>query len=146
MLALDAAQVLGEQRQRAELLERDETGAQAVIDVVIVVGDLVGDVRELRLETGLFALEEPFANVAELACMLERAVLQDALASLERQVQTAERRVAVLEVIDDAQRLQVVLEAPEVAHTFVERILAGVAERRVAEIVRETDRLDEVLV
>ena len=49
-------------------------------------------------------------------------------------------------MIDDSQRLQVVLEAAELAHALVERVLAGMAERRVAEVVGEADRLDEVLV
>ena len=31
----------------AQLVERDQAGAQAVVDVVIVVGDFVGDVRDL---------------------------------------------------------------------------------------------------
>ena len=77
------------------------------------------------------------ADVAELARVLQRAVLEDAFARLEREVQPAKARVAVLELIDDAQRLQVVLEAAEVAHAGVERVLARVAERRVAEVVRE---------
>ena len=51
-----------------------------------------------------------------------------------------------LELVDDAQRLQVVLEAAVVAHAFVERVLAGMAERRVAEIVRQADRLGQRLV
>ena len=59
-----------------ELLERDEPRAQAVVDVVVVVGDLVGDVRELRLEARLAALEEAATDVAELARVLERAVLR----------------------------------------------------------------------
>ena len=63
----DPTHVLREERQRPELLERDQTGAQAVVDVVIVVGDLVGEVRELRLEAGCVPLEEALADVAELA-------------------------------------------------------------------------------
>ncbi len=55
-----------------------------------------------------------------------------------------------LEVVDHAQALQVVLEALAgrvvLAQRLVQRILSGVAERRVAEIVRERDRLDQVLV
>jgi hypothetical protein len=39
----------------AELLERDQPRAQAVIDVVIVVGDLVGKVADLRFQRGLRA-------------------------------------------------------------------------------------------
>ena len=54
--------------------------------------------------------------------------------------------VALLELVDDAQRLQVVLEAAVLAHAVVQRVLAGVAERRVAEVVREADRLGQRLV
>src|SRR6185436_19125966 len=56
------------------------------------------------------------------------------------------RGVAVLELIDDAQRLQVVLEAAEIVHAVVQRVLTGMAKRRVTEIVGETYRFDEVLV
>ena len=53
------------------------------------------------------------------------------------------RGVALFELVDDAQRLQIVLEAAVRAHAFVERVLAGVPERRVAEIVREADRFGQ---
>ncbi len=146
MALLDPTHVLREERQLLELLERDQPRAQSIVDVVVVVRDLVGEVRELRLEARLAALEEAFADVAELARVLERAVLQDSLARLEGEVQPAEARVALLELVDHAQRLQVVLEAAELAHAIVERVLPRVAERRVAEVVREADRFDEVLV
>ena len=70
-------------------------------------------------------------------------MLQDAFAHFERQVEARELGVALLELVDDAQRLQVVLEAAVVAHALVERVLARVAERRVAEIVREADGFGE---
>ena len=43
-------------------------------------------------------------------------------------------------------RLRVVIEAADAGETFVERALAGMAERRVAEIVRQRQRLGEILV
>src|SRR6185312_11970342 len=75
-----------------------------------------------------------------------RAMLQDALATFERQIESAELGVALFELVDHTQRLQVVLEATVGAQTFVQRVLAGVAERRVAEIVREADGLCQLLV
>ena len=42
-------------RTSRELLERDQAGAQAVVDVVRVVGDLVGQVAQLRLQARLRA-------------------------------------------------------------------------------------------
>ena len=54
--------------------------------------------------------------------------------------------IAALERGDDAQRLRVVVEAAEAREAVVERALAGMAERRMAEIVRQRQRLGEVLV
>src|ERR1019366_8962593 len=105
------------------------------------VGDLIGEVRQLRLQSGLPPLQETLADVAERARLGYRAVLQDPLAALERQVQAREQRIAVLELIDGAQRLQVVFEAAVLAHAFIQRVLAGMTERRMAEIVRQRDRL-----
>ena len=62
------------------------------------------------------------------------------------QVEAVEVGVAALERGDDAQRVAVVVEAAVAGHAGVERVLAGVAERRVAEIVAERDRLREVVV
>ena len=59
----------------------------------------------------------------------------------QRQVQAA---AVVLEHVDDPQALLVVPEAA--GHERVEHALAGVAERRVAEVVAERDRLGELLV
>ena len=70
-------------------------------------------------------------------------MLEDALAHLEREVQPGKLGVSLLELVDHAQRLQVVLEAAVLAHAFVERVLPGVTEWRVAEVVREADRLGQ---
>ena len=63
-----------------------------------------------------------------------------------REVEAVEVGVAALEFGDDAQRVAVVVEAAVGRHAGVERVLAGVAERRVAEVVAERDRLGEVVV
>ena len=59
-----------------------------------------------------------------------------------------EPAAVALERLDDAQRVLVVTEAvgATLAQQLVERLLARVAEGRVAEIVAEPDRLDEILV
>ena len=48
--------------------------------------------------------------------------------------------------LGDARRLLVVAEAAAVAEQLVERLLARVPERRVADVVAEPDRLGQVLV
>src|SRR5690349_16295519 len=73
-------------------------------------------------------------------------MLEDAFARLEAQVKAVERTVMLFEIVDDGETLQVVLEAAVVSHAFVERILPGMAERRVSEIVCQRNRLDEIFV
>ncbi len=51
-----------------------------------------------------------------------------------------------LQLRDEAQPVAVVVEAAVPGHAGVERVLAGVAERGVAEIVAERDALGEILV
>ena len=74
-------------------------------------------------------------------------MLDDALTHLERQVQPGETRVALLETLDDAQRVEVMVEAlAESPHLTIERLFARVRERRVTDIVRQRQRFCEVFV
>ncbi len=73
-------------------------------------------------------------------------MLDQALQRLPGEIEAVEGGVAALQLGDDAQRLRVVIEAAEAAERLVERALAGMAERRMAEIVRQRQRLGEVLV
>ena len=154
-----ALQDLARQRDGFEHVEGKQPGAQAVVYVMRVVGDVVGDRRALRLETGIFVEPEveEFGKVADRlrdrafqalpAGVGERAVVLDqALQRLPGEVQPVELGIAAFQPGDDAQRLGVVVEAAPFRHLRVQRILAGMAEGRVAEIVDQRDRLGEVLV
>ena len=73
-------------------------------------------------------------------------VLDEAFQRLPGEVQSVEARIFLLKLGDNAQRLGVVIEAPLARHTGIERALAGMAEGRMAEIVRERERLCQVLI
>ena len=73
-------------------------------------------------------------------------MLEDSFAALEGEIQSGKAGVTLLELVDDSQRLQVVLEPAVFAHAFIERVLAGMSKRRVPEIVRQADGLGEGLV
>ena len=74
-------------------------------------------------------------------------VFDHPLAHFERQVQPGEAGVALLEALHDAQGVQVMVETlSEARHLAVELLLAGVGERRVADIVRQRQRLGQVFV
>jgi hypothetical protein len=74
-------------------------------------------------------------------------VLDDAFADAEGEVEAAVGGVALLEVLDDAQGVEVVVEAQAVAlEALVEGALAGVAEGRMADVVDQGEGLGEVFV
>ena len=73
-------------------------------------------------------------------------MLEDALPRFEAEIQAVELWVAALQPIHDTQALQIVLKAAKLRHAGVERILPCVAERCMAKVVRQTDRLHQILI
>jgi len=130
------------QRHVGQLIDSDPLSGQGVFEVGAGVGDLIGQVHELALQRGGLARVELLADRR----VVRRVVLGQALADNAGQVQPAELRVGVLQVVHDAERLAVVLESAVVGHQLVQRRLARVPERRVPQIVRQRNRLQEVLV
>jgi len=71
-------------------------------------------------------------------------VLDDALANLECKVQSGKFRIALLELLDDAQCVQIVVEVPaERAQELVQLLLAGMAEGRMPNVVNKSERFGE---
>ena len=62
------------------------------------------------------------------------------------QVEAVEIGVAALQLGDEAQAVAVVVESAMGRHAGVERVFAGMAERRVAEVMAERHRLGEFFV
>src|SRR6185437_1243315 len=73
-------------------------------------------------------------------------VLDQAFQRFPGEIEAIEIGIAPLQIGDDAQRLGVVVEAAVSGETIVERALAGMAEGRMAKIVRQRQRLGQILV
>src|ERR1700730_7072929 len=72
-------------------------------------------------------------------------VLDGAFADFTCQSQPAESGVTQFEVFDNAERVQIVIKRkPVLAHGGVERFFSRVAERRMAEVVNQRERLREI--
>src|SRR5271169_404923 len=72
-------------------------------------------------------------------------VFDDAFADLEGQVQAAEGGVALLEIFDDAESVQVMVEEEAMlAHGGVECFFASVPEGRVADVVDQGESFGEI--
>ena len=117
---------------------------------MIVVGDVVGERGDLRLEAGPGAERQIHLGIGlgqRPGRRGDRAImLGEAFQRLPAEVEPRPARIGRLDPGDDAQRVRVMIEAPRPGHRGVQRILAGMAERRMAEIVREGERLGEILV
>jgi hypothetical protein len=118
----------------------EEPAFQTIVEVVAVVGDLVGQVRDLGFDGRLSMFEvDGFASRRGG----ERAlVLAQSFTHFPGKIQPEESGVFLFQLLDDAEALPVVIEAPVLAHEAVEGFFAGVAEGRVSEVVREGDEFD----
>ena len=108
----------------------EHAGADRVVDVVVDVSDAVDELHDLALER---------------VRLVRAGVVENPVAHLGGQVQAAP---VPLQDLDHSQRVLVVVEtaAEALVNGLIERLLARMTERRVAEVVPEPDRLDEVLV
>ena len=143
--------VLLEQFHLGQLFQGDQSRAHAIVDVVRVVGDLVGEIAQLRFQTRLTPFEEAQPDAARLGVLQllrirPRAVFQDAFARFECEVQAVEVGIALFQPVDHAKALQVEFEPAVRVHALVQRILARVAERGVSQVVCQRDGLDQVFV
>ena len=125
---LNQSDVAREKADLAQLLQTDEAGAQAIVDIMVVVGNFVGEIAYLRFQDGCPPTRNRSPTSPSRRAFSSEQCFDDALAGFEAQVQTIERRIAILKPIDDAQALQVVFEATVPAHALIQRILPGMAE------------------
>ena len=145
----------GEREHLAEVHE-----LEAVLEVVRLLGELVGPPHGLALEVAAGREVQALGvHVGKREVAPPGRVLEDALARVVREVE-AGVLVALLEDVDDAHGLVVVLERADLRRDLrldrdrglaarenaVQHLLARMPERRVAEVVAERAGLGEVLV
>ena len=144
-----------DQRHVEQFVEPEEARLQAVINIVVVVGDVVGDGRDLGLGRGPAVQPQAPAGVELADHAPGRAVqfpghraivLDDPFQRFPGQVQALEVRIAMLQLGHDPKGLDVVVEPAPRLHALVELVLSGVAKGRMAEIVRQGDGLGQVVV
>src|SRR6516165_7464811 len=146
------------QRHGDDLFEVKRFRAQAVVDVVGVIGDVVGHGGDLGFSAGetpepqvlRAAIIENGGRNAVSPIVLKRCagavgkrtiVLDQALERFPGQVQAVERWIAPLQRGHHAQRLGIVIEAAECRQTGVERAFSGMTKWWMTEVVCERQRL-----
>src|SRR5882762_10435520 len=124
----------------AQRLHVEELGFESVVEIGGVVLDFVHPVDELRLERRA-QIEKILGELRKLHGGIVARMLDDALANFKGEIQTWKIEIALFELLNDAQRVQIVIEkTPVRAHQLVELSLAGMPERRMADVVDESQR------
>ena len=73
-------------------------------------------------------------------------VLDDALQCFPGQVEPVEFGIAMLQRRNDTQGLRIVIEPAMGLHAGIQRPFAGMAKRRMAEVMRQRQRLRQILI
>jgi hypothetical protein len=135
---------------RQQILKAEQLRPKSVVDVVIVVGDVVRDGGDLSLKARPGAeIEREFGvRLGQGPGRLgDRAVmLGEPLQRLPAEIEAGVERIGRLQPRQQPKRVGVVIEAAGARHRLLERVLAGMAEGRMADIVGEAERFGEVLV
>ena len=107
-----------------------------------VIGDLIGEVGDLGRERAGLRIEAfAFAGVVVRGVMFD-----EALAGFPCEIEAVDGGIFLLQFLNDAEALAIVLEAAVIAHEPVQDGLARMAEGRMAQVVRQGDGLGQVLV
>ena len=129
---------------RAQLLEIEEARLETIVEIGCVVRDFVHQIDQLRFKRRPL-VEKILGERRKFRRGIVPRMFDDSLAHLKREIQTREIEIALLELLDDPQRVEIVVEAVAVlAHARIEPAFAGVAERRMPDIVDQRERLDQV--
>ncbi len=98
----DVGDVARKKAQLFELLDPYQPRTQAVVDIVVVIGDFIGKVADLRFQRRLPAHQEAFTDLTQLAGVFQGTMLDDSFARLEAEVESVKCSIALLERINDA--------------------------------------------
>ena len=127
----------------AQDLKIEKSRFQRVIDICRVVSDFVHPINKLCFERRA-QIEQIFSKLRKFRFRVIARMFDDALAHFKREIQPRKVEVALFEMLDDAKRVQIVVETPAMdAHQFVQLALARMPERRMANVVNQGQRFSK---
>src|SRR5215472_9003308 len=127
-----------------DLINIDNSRLKSVIELGGVVGDFVDQVDQLRFERRTL-VKEVLRKFRKFRGRIVARVFDDSFAHLECQIQAGKIQVALFELLDDPQRMQIMVEAlAELTHACIKLLFAGMSKRRMADVVNERKRFGQV--
>ena len=148
-----ASQHGADQRHVHQVGQGEQPRLHAIVDVVVVVGDVIGQGGHLRFGRGPGVQAQRVLGVIVRHPLPRRprqfvghrpVVLDHPLQGLPGQVQADEGGIAALQHRHHPEGLGVVVKAAPRRHLPFQLVLAGVAERRMAQVVRQSHGLGQV--
>ncbi len=168
MLCMDAREKVGDQRDGGELIKREKPGPEPVIDVMGVIGDVVGDGGDLSFGAGKTPkfqvltsefvrsairpdrMRQPASKVGSDRSAVAKGqwpvVLDQSFERLPAQIQPVECGIAPLERSHHPQGLGVVIEPSAGSEAAIEGPLAGMPERGVPQVMGQGQGLGKILI
>jgi len=139
---------------RVEVVEKRDLGAQSVeieqfrlsgvVEVGGVVGNFVHPIDELRFERRA-EVEKVLGEMRDFSGGVIARMLDNAFPDLEGEIQAGEIEIRAFELLDDAQRLKIVIERRAAgAHQLVQHFFSGMAEGRMADVVSEGENFGKL--
>jgi hypothetical protein len=155
-------QYAARQRLRLNGVQVEQAGAEPILQVMTVIGDVVGNRGDLRLQgrervefqiqsrlDGSYCSGQVIPSSVDTALLsVENGtiVLRQPFQHFKGEVKPVKARIAAFKLGDHPQALGVVIEAAICGERPIEGALTGMAERRMAQIVGERQRLGQILV
>ena len=122
----------------------EQIGFAGVVEIGGIVSDFVYPIDELGFERRA-KIEQVFRELRKFQGRIIARMLDDAFANLESKIEAGIIEIAMFELLDDAQGVEIVIEATPVgAHHLVEFALAGMAERGVADVVDQRESFSQL--
>ena len=127
-------------------VEVEEFGFAGVVEVSDVVSNFINPINKLRFE-GRTKVEQVFGELRKRRGGVVTGMLDNAFANFKGEIQAGKVEIAVFELLDDAQCVEIVIEGGAVgAHELVEFAFPGVAKGRMADVVDESKGFGELAV
>ena len=83
------------------MIKRNQAGANAIINVMIVISNLVSEITYLRFQRRLRTVKESFAKLTQSTRFVQGAMLDDTFTSFKTKIKPVKRSVALLKLVNN---------------------------------------------
>src|ERR1700733_745595 len=119
-------------------------GFVTIVEIGGVVSDLIGNIDKLCLKRRT-KIKQVLDQFRMLLSLIIVRVFDDPLADFESQIEPAKGCIACLKVFHDAQGVQIMVKKISMlTHGNIERLFTRVAKRRMADIMHQSEGLNQV--